>query len=312
VGYLGESFPINLIWGMGFTAITVLIFHFRKFLYEKKWLYSLILSVLILDGLGAAWINIDFRPGPEKFSHPNNLQALQGNEFGQFRIYSPSYSIPQHVAARNSLELVDGVDPLQLEKYVEFTERATGVPNPGYSVTLPPFKSDPATANLMYQPDPTLLGLLNVRYLVSEFELSAPEFEIIYSQNDFFQYQNLNEFPRAWVYPPDSRLSLEIIKDSEVECKRAVVKKWRPNGIEILAEGPGILILSEIAYPGWEVKIDGEEATWFPVFDILRGVELTQGTHLVKYVYRPRTVYFGLLISLIGLGIVLKGTRSEK
>jgi len=312
VGYIGKNYPLNLIWGMGFLAIAVLIFHFRKFLYGKQWLYSLILSVLILDGLGAAWINIDYRPGPEKSSHPNNLQAIQGNEFGQFRIYSPSYSIPQHVAARNSLELVDGVDPLQLEKYVEFTERATGVPNPGYSVTLPPFKGDPATANQMYQPDPTLLGVLNVRYLISEFEMTAPEFEIIYSQNNFFQYRNLNEFPRAWVYPPSQRVSLEKILEGGVTWKNAVVKNWRPNKIEILAEGPGTLILSEIAYPGWEVKINGKKVTWFPVFDILRGVELTQGTHLVKFVYRPKTVYFGLLISFIGLGIVLKGTRSEK
>jgi hypothetical protein len=164
----------------------------------------------------------------------------------------------------------------------------------------------------MYQPDPTLLGVLNVRYLVSEFELTAPDFEIIYSQKKFFQYRNLNEFPRAWVYPPAQRVSLEKILEGGVKWKNAVIKNWRPNKIEILAEGPGTLILSEIAYPGWEVKIDGNNATWFPVFDILRGVELTPGTHLVEFVYRPKTVYFGLLISLIGLGIVLKGTRSEK
>jgi hypothetical protein len=200
---------------------------------------------------------------------------------------------------------------LQLEKYVEFTERATGVPNPGYSVTLPPFAGDPATANRMYQPDPTLLGLLNVRYLISEFELAAPELEIIDNQNNLFQYRNLNQFPRAWVYPPGRRLSLEKISDDGVEWKEAVVKNWRPNGIEIIAEGPGTLILSEIAYPGWEVKVDGEKATWFPVFEILRGVGLTEGTHHVEYVYRPKTVYLGFFMSLIGLGIVLKETQGE-
>ena len=311
LGYLGKSFPINLIWGMGSTAIFLLIFHLRKFLSEKQWLSSLIVSVLVLDGLGAAWMNIDFRPGSDIYSHPNSLQAIQNSEFGLFRTYSPSYSIPQHVAARKSLELVDGVDPLQLEKYVEFTERATGVPNPGYSVTLPPFAGDPATANQMYQPDTTLLGLLNVRYLISEFELAAPELEIIDNQNNLFQYRNLNEFPRAWIYPPGRRLSLEKIKDDGVEWKEAVVMNWRPNGIEIIAEGPGTLILSEIAYPGWEVKVDGEKATWFPAFEILRGVGLTEGTHHVEYVYRPKTVYLGFFMSLVGLGIVLKETRSE-
>ena len=58
-----------------------------------------------------------------------------------FRIYSPSYSIPQQAAALNELELADGIDPLQLMSYVGFMEETTGIPVNSYSVTMPPFSS---------------------------------------------------------------------------------------------------------------------------------------------------------------------------
>ena len=38
---------------------------------------------------------------------------------GPFRVYSPSYSLPQHVAQRAGLELADGVDPMQVASYAD-------------------------------------------------------------------------------------------------------------------------------------------------------------------------------------------------
>ncbi len=70
--------------------------------------------------------------------------------------------------------LAEGIDPLQLSAYAAFMEKASGVPMEGYSVTLPPFASGrPEVDNRAYLPDARLLGLLNVRYVVSEFELVA-------------------------------------------------------------------------------------------------------------------------------------------
>ncbi len=93
---------------------------------------------------------------------------------GEYRIYSPSYSLPQQTAARDRLQLADGVDPLQLQAYVDFMERASGVPRNGYSVTLPPFSSgEPHSDNAAFSPDAGLLGLLNVHYVASEFDLQS-------------------------------------------------------------------------------------------------------------------------------------------
>ncbi len=93
---------------------------------------------------------------------------------GEYRIYSPSYSLPQQTAVSDRLQLADGVDPLQLQAYVDFMERASGVPQNGYSVTLPPFSSgEPHSDNAGFSPDAELLGWLNVRFVASEFDLQS-------------------------------------------------------------------------------------------------------------------------------------------
>ena len=99
---------------------------------------------------------------------------------GEFRVYSPSLSIPQHVAQQFNLQLADGVDPLQLARYVQLMQQATGVGAWGYSVTLPPFPgiqtdADVSTALKDVMPNAALLGLLNVKYIVADFPIESPD-----------------------------------------------------------------------------------------------------------------------------------------
>ncbi len=160
-----------------------------------------------------------------------------------FRVYSPSYSLPQQTAARFGLELADGVDPLQLRSSLEFMQRASGVPFSGYSVTVPPFASgDPQTDNQNYLPDAGLLGMLNVRYVLSAFALDARGLEFRTKQDGIWVYENLSARPRAWVEGASR----------EVPFLPAQLLKWTPNQILLRAEGPGLLLLSEVAYPGWQ------------------------------------------------------------
>jgi len=92
---------------------------------------------------------------------------------GPFRVYSPSYSLPQHVAQRAGLELADGVDPMQLASYAGLMKAATGTRATGYSVTIPAFppESNVETALSDATPDARLLGRLNVRYVAAEFPI---------------------------------------------------------------------------------------------------------------------------------------------
>ena len=64
--------------------------------------------------------------------------------------------------------------------------------------------------------------------------------------------------------------------------------------IRVAAEGPGLLVLSEIAYPGWQVSVDGIPSQLQTPFDLLRGVQLSPGQHEIRFSFHPAKVYRGL------------------
>jgi hypothetical protein len=219
---------------------------------------------------------------------------------GLFRVYSPSYSLPQQIAAVYGIELADGVDPLQLRAYTGFMEKATGVPVSGYSVTMPPFEDgDPSQDNENYRPDPVLLGLLNVRYVVSEFDLPVEGLALRERFDQTRIYENTKAMPRVWVQNSDEAPS--------GDGNPAEISRWTPNHVDVRANGPGLLVLSEIAYPGWRVFVDGNSEDMEVAEGLLRAVRLDQGVHKVEFIYRPVSVYMGLALWVIGLLLVLVG-----
>ena len=83
----------------------------------------------------------------------------------------------------------------------------------------------------------------------------------------------------------------------------------QPNRITLKANGPGLLTLSEITYPGWRVVVDGQEAEMKTIAGILRGVELLEGEHQVEFIFRPLSVYLGLGFFIVGLSLVFLAQR---
>ena len=78
-----------------------------------------------------------------------------------------------------------------------------------------------------------------------------------------------------------------------------------PNRIEVSAQGPGRLVLSEIDYPGWRAYIDGKETNVVKTDNLLRSSDLPAGTHFVEFVYRPFPLYLGLIFLVTGIGFCL-------
>lgn len=292
---------LQFAWGAIFFAVgSLLTWLARRGCLKENGLIVLLISASMIDLLGVNGLSLSFRSPVDAISQGwKTAEFLTGRDgLDNFRVYSPSYSISQAVAAEYNLELADGVDPLQLSAYVGFMTRATGVPNRGYSVTLPPFASaTPATDNQYYDPDPDLLGLLNIRYVVAEFPLQDDQLILLNRLGSTWIYQNLAELPRAWVQPVASELGKNIGRLPQVNS--------RANQIKVLAEGPGLLVLSEIAYPGWSVLLDGHPAKIETVGGLLRGVQIGEGEHLAVFIFRPQMWYIGLALAGLAWMIVL-------
>jgi hypothetical protein len=85
------------------------------------------------------------------------------------------------------------------------------------------------------------------------------------------------------------------------------VVRRSPTDVELTVQlsTAGVLVVSESSYPGWVATVDGENARWFTVDYILRGLELSSGKHVVRYRYRPTSVRLGLAASAVGLLAIL-------
>jgi hypothetical protein len=158
------------------------------------------------------------------------------------------------------------------------------------------------------------------------------------AENDYLMiYENTRSLPRAWlasaelVAPEQEGLgvirtgklpsgeSWDPLKTALVETPTGInpgtgampgsaeVTRHEPNRVEVktLSTTPAILVLSENHYPGWRAYVDGQNVEVMRVDYNLRGVAVPAGSHLVKFVYQPKSVLVGLVISLLTLALLL-------
>jgi hypothetical protein len=93
----------------------------------------------------------------------------------------------------------------------------------------------------------------------------------------------------------------EKFSSAETDAQ-AEITKYEANRIEVkttAAALPTVLVLSENHYPGWRAFVDGRAVETLRVNYNLRGVALSPGAHQVSFVYRPKSVLIGLLVSLL-------------
>jgi len=292
----------NLLWslivgGVGIIIIGRLIRGNRRSL----WL-ALLFGLSMIDLMGVDLSLFSPRNSQEVFSDGKNVAEYLAQDKDLFRVYSPSYSLPQQVAVVNHIELADGVDPLQLASYVDFMQKASGVKIDGYSVTLPPFSTgNPALDNRTARPDPALLGWLNVKYVIADFDIIENGLEYIERFGQTRIYSNQHWLPRAWLQPVDAPVGENINSVENIS--------WSPNRI-VISFSPGYdvqrLVLSEISYPGWQVLVDGDERQIEAVQGLLRSVVIQPGEQHVVFVFRPMSLIIGSVVWLITI-ILLAG-----
>lgn len=175
-------------------------------------------------------------------------------------------------------------------------------------------------------------SLLGVKYILmpKSKDMNDPYFPLVY-QNEINIFENPDVFPRAFVsnqvdyigswqdaqekiLEPDFDLRNRVVLEEKIPndcCKSpgpennssATIKDYKNNKvvIEAFTETPGILVLTDVFYPGWEAKIDNQPAKIYRVDGLLRGVYLEPGNHTVAFKYSPRGFKIGLLVSLSAL-----------
>jgi uncharacterized membrane protein YfhO len=105
------------------------------------------------------------------------------------------------------------------------------------------------------------------------------------------------------------------------------VVHYDPLRVEIEAEltEPGLVVLADQFYPGWQLDVQtaGQRTRRVPIVragGVLRGAWLEAGRHRLVYRYRPASFLWGAALSVIGwlvLGVLVivhcwRGSRGRR
>jgi len=145
-----------------------------------------------------------------------------------------------------------------------------------------------------------------------------------------YVYERPGVLPRAWVVPQvevvdDAEMLARIhesdfdphttaLVDSPLQCEGAAageageleIVRYEGNRIEAQVRGGGgLLIFSEVDYPGWRATVDGNPAQLVRADYLLRAVCVPAGEHQVVLAYDPPLLKVGLLITSLTLLLIV-------
>lgn len=290
IGSAAMGLPVgaNLIWGSaGMVLATALIGLAERVKLPPAVIAGAFQALLILDLLGVNLQSVQYRYEQEVYNEGAGIVEFLGQDQSLFRVYSPSYALPQLTAVKAGIEMASAINPLQLTTYADWLYAASGAARQGYSVALPPLDdSDLSQSNRGSRIAAEMLGEANVKYILAHYPIENAGLEQVWQEGDVRVYAINSWRERAW------------IERSTGAGGGAVLVEYSAGKILLSGEGPGRLVLAEVWYPGWRVKIDGKEAAIFRVANIWMGVELPEGHHQIEFSYLPILQLVGIAVSI--------------
>ncbi len=173
----------------------------------------------------------------------------------------------------------------------------------------------------------TVEGLALVDSRDGSFQPLVPGAYRLIHSGDVKIYENLDVLPRAflvhrWQWQPDIEASIQamaapgfdprqeavLLGDApsvsvDVAGHAVAITHYAPEEVVLQVEtaGPGLLVLTDAAYPGWTATVGGEEVPIYRADGLFRGILLPRGVHEVVFRYAPAALRWGATVSLAAL-----------
>jgi hypothetical protein len=226
-----------------------------------------------------------------------------------FRVYN-EYRIYENYGVPYALEDAWGASPLRLALYDEMyhtlrMERLWELLNVKYVITWR--KELYAPSEIIYQ-EPKGKDVTYVHRL----QKVAPRAWMVYhaeAVSDDAALSRLDAFDfdpaRAALIPPGVSVSLGDPAGAQAGSVEVAGRTAGWLSLKVATPADGLLVLSEINYPGWQATVDGREVSTMRTDYTLRGIPIPAGEHGVDVTYRPATVTWGGVISGATLGALI-------
>lgn len=318
-------------------AGTVLMWLFRAGKTGRKLSLVLITLVCLVDmwGVNKRYLN------DSMFHKQRNVQAMfQKTEADQFilddpELYFRTLDLTENTFNSNTASYwhksIGGYHAAKLRRYQELIEHYISREIPVLQGLAIENGGDLSSADV--HGAAPVLCMLNTRYMLMETEggSKVPVFnpqaagnawfvkDLVYVNNADEELASLGFMDMRSTAVADKRF-----KESLGECEGndmadsswAVLNFYEANELrfDVSASADGVLVLSDIYYPGWTASLDGKEIPVGRVNYVLRALRVPQGEHSLVLRFDPKTIhvtetiaysaYAILLLILAGLGVL--------
>ncbi|MBN2136118.1 MAG: YfhO family protein [Acidobacteria bacterium] len=294
-------------------------FEILKFMKPKH--AALIFALLLFLELFLYNRNV-IKPVDVKILHEgyDSLQDYTYNEKDIYRIYGLEYRGQIGLTDRSIQQFV-GYEALKNHWFFEITDNI--------KKTMSYKKSD---HNLYYS---NLLKAANVKYIFKQIRYAdrIPGYKavsrIVLRERLNRVFQSKKYLPRAYftnktvqgeriddffdfIIKDKAKSSVFIAKQVPFDDKKNVflpaqIESYKPDKIKLKITAPtdGIVVLSDTFFPGWKAFVNGKECEIIRVNYAFRGVEIKNGENEILYVYSPKTLNIGIIISLISIATLI-------
>jgi hypothetical protein len=234
---------------------------------------------------------------------PSALARVAARLAGTGRIYGAQRNVRQAHAVELGVRLADGWNPLLLASYVAFMARAGDYAAYGYQLTIPPTGS-PA------RPDAALLGLMDVRVVLSRTPLTDPRLVPAGAVDGTLIYRNTADAGPGYLVRPGPSggppaLDHVQLLGAPTAAARATQLTSEAETFSFTTSAPAYFVVATPDYPGWTARLDGRPVAITDIAGVLPAVRVAPGRHVLSYTYAPRSVVLGAALSALGLFALL-------
>jgi hypothetical protein len=270
-------------------------------------LLLIVLDLFILN----AQTNVQSRRPERQVRSSPLIQALRAAEEDEpFRVHHGDWHLLGNYGCVFGLEDTFGASQLQMSSYARFLdsvpqERAWEVLNVRYVVT---WKSLLNVASQVVYQTTTRHG---DQVYLHRLEIDAPRVWAVFRAEVAAEEQALATLSRPGFPLYDVALLSEPLDQpldnapghhARLSLARVSAEHLR---VEANMPAPGLVLFSELDYPGWRAWVDGQPTPIRRANTILRAVEVPEGAHLIEMKFRPLSFCVGATISLLTCALVL-------
>ena len=249
---------------------------------------------------------------------PDRVVSLEAPGKGIKSFIVPNYNSVVH------LRDVQGADSLHTRRYHQMLEGVVIASEPGRTSAF----SDPNTLHVPNVNHP-FFNMMNVRYITTDSEVQMPPPFKKVQDAELAIWENPNAFGPAWIPGGNAvqvsnwQEALGKVGDTSLDLKHTVlvdkpltqgagpatgkadVTSFSPHRISyaVDASGDGLMVTSEIYFPGWKAAVDGKSSPVLNADWILRATTVPKGKHEVVFTYEPASYRIGLYLTVMSVGV---------